>query len=70
MMDGSWDFHEGMAIVRLKDKNYYIDKRGSKILEPQFDDLQPFRNGLARVGTAGKYGYIDKFGKLIWQPTK
>jgi hypothetical protein len=58
-------FSDGVALVRLNDEWFYIDKSGKAIIKPQkFEKYENFKEGLAVVSTAGKYGYIDKTGKL------
>jgi hypothetical protein len=58
-------FSDGVALVRLNDEWFYIDKSGKAVIKPQkFEKYEDFKEGLAVVSTAGKYGYIDKTGKL------
>lgn len=63
-------FSEGLAAVQpLKSKMLgYIDKKGTMVISPRFDDAFPFSNGLARVQKGGKTGFIDKSGKFIVPP--
>ena len=57
----------------------YIDKNGTMVIEPTFGRAYLFTNGLAMVSfgemsddlsAIGKLGYIDKSGKYIWRPTQ
>lgn len=43
----------------------YLDKNGKVIIQPQFDNVKPFRNGMAIVKLDGKYGAINAQGKLV-----
>jgi hypothetical protein len=51
----------------------FIDRTGHFVVNPQYDDVENFRNGFAKVtlgkGNEEKDGYIDKTGKVIWQPS-
>ncbi len=70
--DGAGDFSEGMAPVRIRDKNKgkygYIDKTGKTVISPKYDDTGDFSEDLAPVKLNGKYGYIDKKGKTVILP--
>ncbi len=62
MLDGKWTF---------------VDKSGSQITAPKFDEVEPFYNGLALVMVyvpegdeiEERYGYINKSGQYVWYPT-
>ncbi len=52
----------------------FIDRQGNMVIEPRFDEAQPFSEGLAvfavwsatdNGGYDVKYGYIDKTGKIV-----
>ena len=43
----------------------FIDKRGTIVVNPQFDAAEDFHEGLARVCSGDKWGYIDKEGKYV-----
>ena len=66
--DGAWDFHEGLASVKLGDKYGYIDTTGRYVINPQFDDAWSFHEGLARVELGDKCGYIDTTGRYVINP--
>ena len=61
-------FREGLAFVQLGDKFGYIDKTGTIVIEPKYEDACFFSEGLACVKYGGKYGYINKIGHLIIEP--
>ena len=67
-------FSEGLAAVRIGDKWGFIDRQGTYVIEPQFDDAQSFSEGLAavRIGDretgVGKYGFIDRQGRYVVEP--
>ena len=52
----------------MASKYGFIDKSGKVVIEPQFDDAEPFSEGLAQVEKDGKYGFIDKSGKVVIEP--
>ncbi|WP_332692798.1 WG repeat-containing protein [Halalkalibacter lacteus] len=59
------------AYVVTKDgkKWGYMNRNGSFILEPKFDEANDFQeNGLAIVTVKGKAGMIDRVGQLVIQP--
>ena len=63
--DYAFDFHEGLACVKLNYKYGYIDKSGKEVIPCKYDGAQSFSEGLARVYLNGKDGYIDKSGKEV-----
>ena len=66
------DFFEGIAVVALGKKYFFIDKKG-KATPLKYDYVREFADGLAAVGNIisdtsenfGFLGYIDKTGKEI-----
>lgn len=54
---------------RKGDKWGFSDENKKIIIEPKYDDANPFSEGLASVGQGdydtGKFGFIDKQGKII-----
>jgi hypothetical protein len=50
------------------DKRGYVDKKGTWVINPQFDDADWFRHGLARVYSDGKVGFIDSKGAYKIDP--
>ncbi len=79
------EFHEGLASVSIKMydnegnvpvyKWGFISKKGEMLINPQFEEVEDFRNGLAKVWIGdskkrdSKFGYIDRAGKYIWEPS-
>lgn len=61
----TFHFADGLALVRVGDKLGYIDGTGQFVIEPQFDDADPFDRGSARVVVDGKSFYIDRDGKIM-----
>jgi hypothetical protein len=64
----AWGFREGVAEVYVGGtirKWGYIDKSGSFIINPDFDDAGSFVDGLAKVRVNGKYGFIDLRGRRV-----
>jgi hypothetical protein len=71
----------GLFVVRIGDKEGYIDRSGKVAIAPQFDHAMPFSEGLAAVNiggklggswfaniSGGKWGYIDRSGSYIVKP--
>lgn len=85
VINTKWDlgfpFSEGMARVAVQtfvDPETFqktggifgfIDKTGTEIILPQYEEAGDFHNGLAKVKINGKFGFIDKTGKQVIQPT-
>jgi hypothetical protein len=46
----------------------YINKLGSIVIKPQFEDGKDFKDGYAIIKISGKYGVIDSKGKIIVNP--
>jgi hypothetical protein len=46
----------------------YIDRAGTVVVAPQFDEAAPFSDGLAPVKSHGRWGYIDKAGRFVLKP--
>ena len=63
--DDAYDFHEGLAEVRLGYKWGFIDKPGKMVIPNIYDDVGPFSEGLAPVYLDNKWGFIDKTGKMV-----
>lgn len=67
------NFSEGMALFGLyigKRKNNvikygFIDKTGSEIVPPIYDDASSFHEGMAYVKKGDFFGFIDKTGKEV-----
>lgn len=67
-------FHEGLAVIKIKDKFGYIDINGKTVINPQFEGIKNFSDGIAAVSikkdkdSEAVWGYIDKKGKYIINP--
>lgn len=47
----------------------YIDRSGSMVIQPKYEDAQDFQdNGLAVVGADGLYGLIDRLARFVVKP--
>ena len=62
---------EPMKLYWIKEngKYGYIDKTGSMVIAPAFENTMGFREGLAATKLNGKYGYIDMEGRWVIKPT-
>jgi hypothetical protein len=59
-------FVNGLLVVEKNGKYGFVDKTGKWVVEPIYDDVNPFyEDGFARAKKDGKYGLIDKTGK-VW----
>lgn len=59
-------FYDGTyAAVKIDGLWGFIDKDGTVVIEPKYEDARSFVNGLAAVQYAGQWGYIDSTGKLV-----
>lgn len=41
---------------------------GKVIIEPKFENVNPFFDGMARIKEGGLYGFIDESGKVVIEP--
>jgi hypothetical protein len=62
----AWDFVDGFAQVKVKNKYGYIDKKG-RIVSKLFDSIESFFEGLAIAKLSGKDAYINKKGEIVGQ---
>jgi hypothetical protein len=56
--------------IAVGDKWGYIDKTGTMVIQPRFDEIASFSAGLALVcldDADDTWAYIDKTGKVVWQ---
>lgn len=65
--------HVGLFPASVKTTNGtkwgYIDRSGSMVIRPKYDDAQDFQdNGLGIVGMKGKYGLIDRSDRFVVKP--
>jgi hypothetical protein len=60
------DFSEGLALIRIGERSFYIDKSGKQVVTPKkYDTYYKFSDGLARVTKDRKWGFIDRTGNLV-----
>lgn len=63
--DFIYNFHEGMAGVKLNNLCGFINEQGNEVIPCQYEYVGSFVNGIAPVKKDGKAGYIDKTGKCV-----
>ena len=70
IFDFAGDFVNGLALVKVDDKEFFIDTSGNTVIESKFQDVSPFaNNGLARAkGDNGLWGYINTKGEWAIEP--
>lgn len=66
--DGTKDFSEGLAAVKINDLWGFIDPDGKIVIEPQFDEVIDFKNGISIVNVSNHWGLIDKKGDWLVDP--
>lgn len=64
----SYNFQDGLALVRQNGRYGYINPNNQFVIAPQFEDAWGFNNGLAKITINGKIGFIDKAGTPIISP--
>jgi len=63
------NFSEGLAAVRVGERNGYIDRTGRMAINPQFSRAYLFRDGRAGVQIGSRYMKIDRTGRVLLDPT-
>ncbi len=59
-------FWGDLAAVKLKDKYGFIDKKGTMVVKPVYDDISYYNyDNRYIVQLKNKYGYVDSSGKLV-----
>jgi hypothetical protein len=58
-------FSESYFPVVTDEKYGFMNSTGRIVIQPQYDEVGPFRNGLAVVSKDSKYGVINKKNELI-----
>lgn len=61
----AWNFHEGLAVVRVDWARGFIDRDGKYVIEPKYQYAGPFRDGKAKVMLDDVWEYIDHEGKKV-----
>jgi WG containing repeat len=63
--DGDRLHRSALYIIKRGDKFGFMDRSGSVVISPQFDDVEDFFEGVARVEVDGVYAFIDENGKVL-----
>lgn len=61
----AWNFHEGLAAVKVDWARGYIDRDGKYVVELKYQYAGPFRDGKAKVMLDDVWEYIDHEGKKV-----
>ena len=69
----AFPFHEGLARVMLNGKYGFINKKGERIIKPQYEEANDFRQGRALVKVKVPHnqflwGYVDRKGQFVIPP--
>lgn len=60
------EFSEGLAVVSRHRLAGFIDKSGTYVIPPRYEDAESFSNGLAGVAVGkGRWGYANRQGELV-----
>lgn len=65
--DAAYDFHCGMARIKMDGKFGYLDKAGNLAIPTRFAGAADFKGCLASVLTNEGWAYIDPSGKTVWK---
>lgn len=58
-------FYENYFPITIDEKYGYINSSGTIVINPEYDEVGPFRNGLAVVLKDSKFGVINKKNELV-----
>lgn len=61
----AWNFHEGLALVKIEWARGYIDREGNYVVEPKYQYGGPFIDGKAKVMLDDVWEYIDREGNKV-----
>lgn len=53
-----------IAVNTTHGEGYFVDSKGNRLFNKQFEGVGPFSEGLARVKQNGKWGYINSKGEV------
>jgi hypothetical protein len=66
------EFSEGLVNIQIRnatdEKWGYINRAGKWVIEPRYQQADPFDRGLARVTIDYQIAYIDPTGRYVWGP--
>jgi hypothetical protein len=67
---GQEGFTDGLCVASKgkKDAYFYIDRKGKKAFDGEYEAAYSFKEGLAAVRVRGKWGFIDRTGAFVLQP--
>ncbi|WDV46327.1 WG repeat-containing protein [Clostridiaceae bacterium M8S5] len=61
-------FENGLEPVKKGGKYGYINIKGEKVIDHNFEEARVFQSGLAAVKKNGMWGYIDRKGNMVISP--
>ena len=54
-----------IAVNEVHGGGYFVDSKGKRLFDKQFEGVGPFSEGLARVKQNGKWGYVNLKGEVV-----
>lgn len=67
--DNDFRFSAGLALVKINDKYGFINRKGTFVIAPKYDNAHPFnakdQPASVRDAASGKWGFINQQGKVV-----
>lgn len=60
----TWDFSEGLAIVRNGDRHGAVNQKGEEVIPLVYEFMKPYSNGLSATKKETIWGYLNAKGEL------
>ena len=60
--------HTSNVIIAVNEVHggvFFVDSKGNRLFDKQFEGVEPFSEGLARVKQNGKWGYVNLKGEVV-----
>jgi hypothetical protein len=59
------NFYDGIAVVKLGDKEGWVTREGEEVVPPKYDWVGNFYDGIAEVKLGDKEGWVTREGKEL-----